>query len=160
METMKENIFEKITELLAKHIIQYQVKEHLPTRTSEESAWHRGEPLKIGAKAMVMKTDTQFILAVLPADRKIDSARLKQALNTRNLRFATTEELLELTGLVPGAIPPFGSLFNLPMIVDKALLEEEYMAFNAGSLEKSIKMKVKDYVDVVTPRIEEFSIGK
>src|SRR3989338_3315925 len=155
MGTMK-TIFEKIIELLNSQKVNYSLKDHPPTRTSEESALHRGEPLKIGAKAMVMKIDTEFIMAVLPADRKIDSIKLKAILNTKNLRFASKEELFEITTLVPGVIPPFGSVFNLPLIVDKALLEEEYMAFNAGSLEKSIKMKTKEYMDVVTPRMEEF----
>lgn len=155
-----KNIFEKIIELLHKNNVNYLLKDHPPTRTSEESALHRGEPLKIGAKAMVMKTDIEYIMAVLPADRKIDSVKLKLILNTKNLRFASKEELFELTRLVPGAIPPFGSLFNLPLIVDKALLEEEYMAFNAGSLEKSIKMKTKDYQEIVKPRMEEFSVKK
>lgn len=152
-----KNIFEKIIELLNQNKIDCQIKDHLPTHTSEESALHRNEPLKIGAKAMVMKTDTEFVMAVLPADRKIDSTLLKQILNTKNLRFASKEELLGLTGLVPGAIPPFGSLFNLPMIIDKALLEEEYMAFNAGSLEKSIKMKTADYARIVQLKIESFT---
>ena len=159
MGTMK-TIFEKIIELLNSQKVNYSLKDHPPTRTSEESALHRGEPLKIGAKAMVMKIDTEFIMAVLPADRKIDSIKLKAILNTKNLRFASKEELFEITGLVPGAIPPFGSLFNLPMIVDKALLEEENMAFNAGSLEKSIKMKTKDYLGIVKSKTADFSATK
>ena len=149
-----------IEELLKKNTILYELKNHPPTYTSQESALYRGEPLKIGAKAMVMKTDTGFMMAVLPADRKIDSAQLKKTVSTKNLRFATTEELLDITGLVPGAIPPFGLLFNLPMIVDKALLEEEYIAFNAGSLEKSIKMKTKDYREIVQPTVEEFAVRR
>lgn len=153
-------IFDRVRELLENNKILYQLKVHPPAYTSEQSALYRNEPLKIGAKAMILKTDTGFIMAVLPADRKIDSAQLKEILNTKNLRFATPEELLEKTGLVPGAIPPFGSLFNLPMLIDKSLLEEEYIAFNAGSLEKSIKMKTKDYVEIVPPRVEELSKPK
>ncbi len=152
-----KSIFERIKELLDEKKVVYQIKDHPPTYTSEESARHRGEPLKIGAKAMTLKTDAEFIMAVLPADRKIDSNAIKKIFNSKNLRFATKEELCELTGLVPGAVPPFGSLFDIPMIVDKAFLEEEFMAFNAGSLEKSIKMKVKDYIRLVQPKIASFT---
>ncbi len=155
-----KSVFERIQELLDENHVSYQIKEHPPTRTSEESALHRGEPLKIGAKAMILKTDQEFVMAVLPADRKIDSSAVKGLFTTKNLRFASKEELVELTGLVPGAIPPLGMLFNIPMIVDKVLLKEENMAFNAGSLEKSIKMKTKDYVNIVKPRMENFSIPK
>lgn len=155
-----KSVFDRIKELLDENHAPYQIKEHAPTRTSEESALHRGEPLKIGAKAMVLKTDKGFMMAVLPADKKIDSSAVKGLFTTKNLRFASKEELVELTGLVPGAIPPFGMLFNIPMIVDEALLEEEWMAFNAGSLEKSIKMKIKDYIRITNPRMEQFSIPK
>lgn len=152
-----KNIFEVIKGLLEEKKINYQIKNHPPTHTSEESALHRKEPLKIGVKAMILKTDQEFVMLVIPGDRKIDSKKVKDIFNSKSLRFASKEELWEITSLVPGAIPPFGSLFNLPMLVDKALLEEEYMAFNAGSLEKSIKMKTKDYVEIVKPKVEEFS---
>ena len=42
-------------------------------------------------------------------DRQLDAKRVKQQLAVRSVWFATTEELLELTGLVPGAVPPFGA---------------------------------------------------
>ena len=149
-------VFIRITKLLYEHQVKYLIKDHLPTRTSEESALHRDEPLKIGAKAMLLKIDTGFVMAVLPADKKIDSALLKKVLSSKSLRFATPEELKEITGLVPGSVPPFGALFNIPMLVDKSLLEEEYVAFNAGSLEKSIKMKTSDYVKIAQPALVSF----
>ncbi len=152
-------IFQKIVALLDEHHVQYQIINHPPTYTSEESAHYRGEPLKIGAKAMVLKVDSGFIMAVLPADRKIDSKKLKEILNSTSLRFATPQELLTSTGLVPGAVPPFGSLFEMKMIVDAALFEEECMAFNAGSLEKSIKMKTTDYQIIVQAQPMSFSNG-
>ncbi|MBS3116348.1 hypothetical protein J4421_02005 [Candidatus Woesearchaeota archaeon] len=149
--------FDKIIELLDKNNILYSIKNHPPTRTSEEAALHRGEPLKIGAKALIIKGKDQFYLTVIPADRKLDTKKLKKILQSKSLRFATEEELKELTDLVPGSVPPFGNLLNLPMLVDKTLLEEEYMAFNAGSLTTSIKMKVKDYVRLLSPQFAEFS---
>ncbi|MBS3175712.1 hypothetical protein J4457_00565 [Candidatus Woesearchaeota archaeon] len=64
----------------------------------------------------------------------------------------------QTTGLPKGAVPPFGNFLNIPMVVDKALFDEEYMAFNAGSLELSFKMKTKDYKTLVNPEVAEFSI--
>jgi prolyl-tRNA editing enzyme YbaK/EbsC (Cys-tRNA(Pro) deacylase) len=113
--------------------------EHGPTRTSEESARARGEPLEIGAKALLVKADERFVLLVLSAARKLDSRKLRAALGTRTTRFATAEELLELTGLVPGSVPPFGEpVLPLPLYVDRSLLANERVAFNAGSLTRSV----------------------
>ena|SRR3989338_6075046 len=151
------DLFLKIRDLLDQNIISYELKEHPPTATSEESARHRGEPLKIGAKAILLKTDDTFILAVFPADRKLDSKQLKKLLGSKKLRFATEEELQQITGCIKGAVPPFGQLFGTEMIIDEALFDEEYMAFNAGSLEQSMKMKTVDYQKLIQSRKERFT---
>lgn len=150
-------IFSRIVELLDKNQIQYVSKRHAPTLTSADSARERGEPLKIGAKALLVKTDKEFLLAVLPADRRLDTKALREIVHSKNIRFATAEELLNLTGLVPGSVPPFGNILGIKMFVDEALFREEYMAFNAGSLEISIKMKTADYKKIINPMIHSFS---
>lgn len=151
------DITKKIIGFLNENNVKFIVKEHAPTLTSVDSARERGEPMKIGAKALLVKDDTHFVLVVVPADRKLDTKKLKKVLNTRNLRFATREELFDLTGLVPGCVPPFGALMSLEMLVDCALFEEEFMAFNAGSLTLSVKMKTSDYKKIVNPKVEEIS---
>jgi prolyl-tRNA editing enzyme YbaK/EbsC (Cys-tRNA(Pro) deacylase) len=47
------------------------------------------------------------------------------------------------------ALPPFGNLFSLRMIVDEKFLSNEMMAFNAGSLDISVVMKVEDWKSIV-----------
>ena len=154
------DVFHKIKALLDQHNLNYAVKEHPPTPTSEDSARERGEPLKIGAKALILKADEKFVMVIVPGDRKIDSQRLKEILKAKNLRFASAEELEKITFLKPGAVPPFGNLFNLPTIMEQAFLDEEYLAFNAGSLTISIKMKVNNFIDIVKPTLYEFSVKK
>src|SRR5436190_11694384 len=102
------SVLDAIRRLLAEHGVAFQEKHHPPTLTSEQSAAARGEPLGVGAKALLLKTDDVFRLFVLCADRKLDSAAIKRQLKAKKVRFATAAELQELTGLVPGAVPPFG----------------------------------------------------
>ena len=65
---------------------------------------------------------------------------------------STHPELLELTGLVPGSVPPFGPpVLELRLVADPALLENEKVAFNAGSLTTSIIMASADYERVSGP---------
>ncbi|MBS3177077.1 hypothetical protein J4457_07660 [Candidatus Woesearchaeota archaeon] len=152
------DLLQQIKNLLEQHNITFQLKQHLPTITSEDSARERGEPINIGAKALLIKTDDGFHLCVLPADRRMDMEKLKVIFNSKKVRMATGEELTQVTGCTKGAVPPFGNLIGVDMIVDKAQFDEEYMAFNAGSLMHSIKMKTKDYLNCINPKIEEFSI--
>ena len=72
---------------------------------------------------------------------------------------ATLEELKEVVGVEKGAVPPLGPLFGVEMIVDSKLFENEFMAFNAGSLETSIKMRTHDYKKVVDLRVEDVAEG-
>jgi prolyl-tRNA editing enzyme YbaK/EbsC (Cys-tRNA(Pro) deacylase) len=156
---MSLTVLDSIRELLTSNGVPFREVHHEPTLTSEDSARARGEPLSFGGKALLMKADDQFALFVLPADRKVDSAAIRTELRCRKLRFATREELLEMTGLVPGSVPPFGKpILPFPLYVDAALTINERIAFNAGSLTDSIIFAVADYFPIARPeRIFAFS---
>ena len=139
-------VLARVRDFLRASGVAFVEKHHQPTFTSEQSAQARGEPLRVGAKALVVKVDEAFRIFVLPADRKLDSAAVKRHFSARKLRFANAAELLHLTGLVPGSVPPFGPpIFDLPLTADLALLDNEKVAFNAGSLTDSIIMAAADY---------------
>jgi len=158
--TMSDRMLIKIREVLAERGIRFQEKEHAPTYTSEESAASRGEALGVGAKALLLKTDDVFRLFVLPADRKLDSAAIKRELKVKKIRFATAEELHELTGLVPGSVPPFGDpILPFELFADQAVgTLYDRVAFNAGSLTHSIIMSATDWQAVAKPH--RFRFGK
>lgn len=138
--------------LLEEHGVEFREVHHEPTYTSEESARARGEELRNGGKALLMKAGEEFALFVLPADRRIDSAAVRRELGVRRTRFAGREELMEMTGLVPGSVPPFGRpVLPFDLYVDAAIAENERIAFNAGSLTDSVIMHVEDYLDVAKP---------
>ena len=77
----------------------------------------------------------------------MDTRSFKSEFNVKDLRFATPEEVLQLTQLQIGAIPPFGKLFEIPTYVDENLSANENIAFNAGDRCKSIIMRYKDYIE-------------
>ncbi len=105
---MSSALFPVIKEWLDSRSIPYREVHHAPTATSEESARARGEDISVGGKALLLKVDDSFKLFVLSAALKVDAGRIRKHFGARKLRFATPEELRELTGLVPGAVPPFG----------------------------------------------------
>lgn len=137
----------------------FRLLEHAPVRTSAEAAAVRGTRLEAGAKALVVRADDRVVQLVLPADRRVDSARVRALLGTRRLRFVTPDELLALTGCVPGAVPPFGALFGLETLVDEGLLAQEEIAFNAGSPAVSITMRCADFLRLAGARVCRFAEG-
>ncbi|MEK7323714.1 MAG: YbaK/EbsC family protein [Chloroflexota bacterium] len=139
--------------------ISFTQTQHRPVYTSAEAAEVRGASLHSGAKALIVKGGVNFLMVVIPADLSLDSHALRSLLGTKKLRFATKEEVLERTGLTPGSIPPFGSLFNLPTYCDERLADNERINFNAGSHSASIQMSYADYVAFESPRIAKVAMG-
>jgi Ala-tRNA(Pro) deacylase len=150
---MSALVLDTIRQLLQENGIAFREKHHTPTLTSQESATARGEPLEVGAKALLLKTDKVFRLFVLSADRKVATDSIKQHLNVKKIRFATAAELHELTGLVPGAVPPFGQpILPLELFADIDVgVRHDHVAFNAGSLTDSIIMSAADWERIAKP---------
>ncbi|MEL6672357.1 MAG: YbaK/EbsC family protein [Bacteroidota bacterium] len=151
-------MFEQIHQWLSQEGVAFRHLTHEPTLTSEESARVRGEALEIGGKALLLKIDQTFHLFVISAARKLDSKAIKKHFKAKKLRFATREELAELTGLVPGSVPPFGHpILPFDLYVDTSIMENERIAFNAGSLTQSVIMQVADYQKLAQPKVMLFS---
>ena len=157
---MSDEVQQRIRARLAEAGVSYRAIEHGPTRTSEESALARGEPLSVGAKALLLRVEDVFRLFVLPANCKLDSTAVKRHFEVKSLRFATPEELLQLTGLVPGSVPPFGEpILPFELFADETVgAEHGRVAFNAGSLTCSIVMASADWETVAQPRRFRFTV--
>lgn len=150
--------FQKIKNHLQSNSINFRHIHHKPTKTSEQAAKVRGQNLSIGGKALVLKIDDSFKLLVLSAAKRLNSAVVEKYFTAKKLRFATKEELLELTGLEPGSVPPFGQpILNLKLFVDQSIVDNQKIAFNAASLTDSIVISVKDYLKLTKPTIFDFS---
>src|SRR5437660_6060401 len=146
-------VFERIESWLKQSGVPFTVLHHEPVFTSEQAAAVRGTSLASGAKALVVKAGEKFVLIVLPADRKLDSKKAREVFGVKSTRFASKEEVEQLTGLQPGSIPPFGSLFNLPTYCDPALGENPSINFNAGDHAISVQMTYPDYAAAEKPTL-------
>jgi Ala-tRNA(Pro) deacylase len=151
------SVFERLQEKLRAAGVAFTVTRHAPVYTSEEAAAVRGVPLSSGAKALVVKAGETFLLLVVPADRKLDSKRARSRLGARSIRFASREEVEQLTRLQPGSIPPFGSLFGLGTRCDPALGLNQGINFNAGDHSISVAMSYGDFVAVEQPELVELT---
>lgn len=154
-------VVSQIISLLGKNQYWFETFEHEPVRTSEEAAKNRpGYSLRQGAKALVVrikisKSDRRFVMLVFPGDKRFDTEKIKQLFKAKDVRFATEEEVSEITGgIQPGGVPPFGNLFGLEVIVDPTLFENPKIVFNAGDKSFSIGMKASDFRLVVKPKVD------
>ena len=132
--------------------IQYQVISHVPAFSAHSVALATHVPDSELAKTLLVRADEQYWMAVLRADYHLNQKSLKHAIEAKHVSLATEEELsVFFPDCEVGAMPPFGKLYALPVIVDKILTADEYIVFNACTHTQSVKMKYADYERLVRP---------
>lgn len=147
-----------LVDFLLQNKINYSIIHHLAEGKSDEVAKVRGTEVGQGAKALVCKIkenhSPQYLLVVLPGDQQLDFKHLATQIGVKKVSLANIEEVKELTNCTPGTVPPFSFHQDLKLIADPSLFERfEEIAFNAGSLEASIKLKSKDYLKLCAPEL-------
>ncbi len=151
-------MLDRIIKLLDDAGCRYQIIEHSAVSTAREAAAARGTGLDEGAKAILLKYDDQFGIFVLNAGRQIRSAHIRRGLRVARTRFASRDELFAMTGLLPGAVPPFGEpILPLPLFVDPSVDHSETLVFTAGCRTTSIRMATSDYRRIARPRVFTFA---
>lgn len=143
--------YEKVTGYLLSSGCKFEVIEHEPFTSTEEAAQFAGVELRQGAKSLLLRSVGNFVLAVIPSDKQLDSKKMKRELGTQRLSFASPEELFDNTSCMPGTCHPFGNVNSIPTYVDKTVSHNDTIAFNAGLYTKTIMMAYADYQNIVQP---------
>ncbi len=148
----------QVLEYLKKSGVKYESKKHKPVFSAQQMAAVEHEPGRFVVKPVVVKVDGKYMMCVLAACYKIDLGALKKQLGAKSVELAEEEEMGQLFGDCElGAEPPFGNLYDVPTIMDKALEADDHIVFQAGSHDKAVQMKMADYRKLVKPKILEFS---
>ena len=152
---------DKIKELLKKENVDYKLIKHKRVHTAEESSKVRGIPLSQGVKSLILVThEKKFVLCLVTGNREVRLKDLKAILNTKDIRLADSEDVLRITGCEVGSVHPFWDLYNekIEILMDKHVLDNETIDCSAGTFVDSIEMKCEEFIRVLKPRIEEFTI--
>ncbi len=148
----------RVIEFLDKEGVRYEQTLHKPSFTAQHMAAEEHERGRYVAKPVVVKADGKCVMCVLSACYKIDLRNLKSQLGAKSLELVEEDRMGKLfPDCELGAEPPFGNLYDMPTIMDKALEKDDHIIFQAGSHEKAIRMSMKDYRKLVAPEVLEFS---
>ncbi len=110
------------------------------------------------AKVVMLKSDDGTIMAVLPANCRVDLQKLGATLK-KPLRLATEEEFKSLfPDCATGTMPPFGHFYDLPVYVDASLTKSDFIVFQVGTHEDAMKMSYADFERLERPAVTRFSI--
>jgi Ala-tRNA(Pro) deacylase len=124
-----------IAPILQKHLdrnVTYDVLTHDPTMSSTRTAQAchvSGDRL---AKAIVLRHDGRYLLAVLPATHHVRLADLKTQIGD-DVGLADEDEIKRLfPDCAPGAVPPIGEAYELDVIVDDSIQAQPDVYLEGG----------------------------
>jgi Ala-tRNA(Pro) deacylase len=138
--------------------VAYEILQHPEAVTAQRVAQVEHIKARHQAKVVMVKSNAQHVLTVIPADRRIDLLKVEKLTG----KPASLETEQDFKSIFPdcaiGAMPPFGILYGLPTYVDRRLTLEEYIVFEAGTHTDSIKLNYRDYEKIVKPLVADLAI--
>ena len=147
-------LLERLHEFLQANQADYTHSKHQTAFTAREVASAEHLPAREVAKTVVIFGDDGYRMMVVPATRLVDFQEVRLTLGLTNARLATEEELGKLfPDCELGAMPPLGSLYDLPVYLDSSLTGEDMIAFNAGTHHDVVHMRTAEYRALVHPTI-------
>ena len=150
-------LLKRLQSYLDTNKIPYEVVSHPKVYTAHDVAQSLDVPGNLVAKVVMVKADGYFVMTVLPSTWRVDLKRLRDVLDAREVRLATEAEIANLfPDCQVGAMPPFGNLYGVEVYVDQLLTEDESIVFEAGTYIGAMKLRYKDFVALVRPKVAAF----
>jgi Ala-tRNA(Pro) deacylase len=115
------------------------------------------DPARV-AKTVVLAADGDYVVCVVPADRRVDLVAAARVLGVPSVRVASE---LECEALFPdselGAMPPFGSLHGLKTLLDIRLTDGDELIFEGDTHRSALAVQLADFREVERPNIRDIS---
>jgi Ala-tRNA(Pro) deacylase len=144
-----------LTKVLDDAGAEYEVLPHDHTERATAEAQALGLPPAEVAKTLIVRTTSGHVRALVPASERVDMRKLREAIGESKdaVQLATEEEMARDYPEFPlGAVPPLGGAQSDPVIVDRRLADHEWLVFEAGSHDDSIRVKTADFVRIASAR--------
>ncbi|MGA7269571.1 MAG: YbaK/EbsC family protein [Acidimicrobiia bacterium] len=149
---------ERVRAHLVEHEVKYESHPHPIAYTTSEVAEAEDMPGSQMAKAVMLMADDRLVMTVVPGDRMVDLEKAGNVLGAQNIRLAEEDEFAaSFPDCERGAEPPFGALYDVPMLVDNGLTSPQ-ITFNAGTHTETITMELGDYLELNKP--ERADLGR
>lgn len=147
----------KTKKYLDKKLAKYDEVAHKTVYTAYDAAQTLRKELKEIAKTLLVATDKAYILAVVPANMKIDLTKLKKAVKAKKVSIPDEKMMVKVFRIKPGSMTAFGGLHKVEVWADKSLLKTKEVILSAGSVTDSVRMKVKDFLQLEQAKLAQFA---
>lgn len=126
------SISSTVQSYLERENVHYHLKHHPHAETAVTSAFAARVPAHCVAKAVVLKDEEGFVLALVPSDRKVDLTAVNRSLHRLLAPASQKDVKILFRDCQPGAVPSLGQAYNLEVIWDESLANEQHCYLESG----------------------------
>jgi Ala-tRNA(Pro) deacylase len=150
------SIPQSLARLLEDRKIPFTSESHPEAFTAQQVAQASHVPGRSFAKSVIVNVDGKIWMAVVPATERVDLRRMQACLGAKKVRLASEAEFAPLfSDCDIGAMPIFGSLYDIPVIVSHEITGNEEVAFTAGTHREIVRIRTSDYLAAEQPKVCE-----
>lgn len=148
----------RLIDLLNQSKVRYEVLHHPEAFTAQELAAIEHVKGRSHAKVVMVKADGEVLMAVLPADLRIDLEKLEKVVGRKTALATETDFQTLFPDCAIGTMPPFGQLYGVATYLDASLADADKIVFEAGTHSDAIKMRYADYERLAKPTTADFTV--
>ena len=149
----------RVAEFLNGERIAFETLLHAPAYTAQHRAKYLGVSGNQVAKAVLLHSQEGYLLAVLPATKRIDTERLGLILGGTVTLASGKEVAVVFRDCEWGVVGPFGKLYGIPSILDSSIAPEQMMIFESDTHAEAIRIRCRDYEALERPKRLSFAIA-
>ena len=141
-------------EYLTAHGVDYEVIEHPAVFNMEEVEKLKLPHPEADAKNLFVRDDKKlhYYMITVQGNKRVDLKPFRKQHRLRNLSFASADDLMEIMGLIPGAVTPLGLLNDqerkVELYLDAAFAE--LISIHPNDNTATVWMKTKDLISIIT----------
>ena len=168
MQRKREVIFmnkQDIYNYLKEKNIWHEITEHEAVYNMEELSKVNIPYPEADAKNLFVRDDkkSNYYLITVKGDKRVDLKEFKEKNNTRRLSFASSDDLMNIMKLIPGAVTPFGLLNDENNIVkfylDKTFFENDHIiGVHPNDNTATVWLKTEDLVEIIKEHGNEVNV--
>ena len=150
---------EKVYDLLDQLNIDYQRIDHEEANTMEVCLEIEKTLKSTICKNLflVNSNKSQYYLLMLKENKKFKTKVISKQINSSRLSFGSDEKMLEYLDITPGSVSLLGLMndhdFKVQLLMDKDLLQDEYLGCHPCINTSSLRIKMKDVFEKIIPSL-------
>ena len=149
----------RLESLFRERGVSFEVQEHPTAFAAQTVAASEHVPGRTFAKVVMALADGELVMLVLPAPSMVDVSKLGAVFGGKQIRLASEEDFAgAFPDCEPGAMPPFGKEYGVPVFADRTLGNIERIVFQAGSHSLTMSVAYADFERLAEPTVADIAV--